>query len=55
MYSISCSSCSFEAEIIKIGQSSHKMYNNNIEGACGVMFIVVGNGYGSMSSNPGRD
>ena len=22
--------CSFEAEIIKIGQSSHKMYNNNI-------------------------
>ena len=25
-----CCSCSFEAEIIKIGQSSHKMYNNNI-------------------------
>ena len=23
-------SCSFEAEIIKIGQSSHKMYSNNI-------------------------
>ena len=25
-----CCSCSFEPEIIKIGQSSHKMYNNNI-------------------------
>ena len=30
MYSNSCCSCSFEAEIIKIGQSSHKMYSNNI-------------------------
>ena len=30
MYSNSCCSCSFEAEIIKIGQLSHKMYNNNI-------------------------
>ena len=29
MYSNSCCSCSFEAEIIKIGQSSHKMYSNN--------------------------
>ena len=26
----SCCSCSFEPEIIKIGQSSHQMYNNNI-------------------------
>ena len=25
-----CGSCWFEPEIIKIGQSSHKMYNNNI-------------------------
>ena len=25
-----CCSCSFEPEIIKIGQSSHKMYRNNI-------------------------
>ena len=25
-----CCSCSFEAEIIKIGQSSYKMYSNNI-------------------------
>ena len=25
-----CCSCSFEAKIIKIGQSSHKMYSNNI-------------------------
>ena len=30
VYSNSCCSCSFEREIIKIGQSSHKMYNNNI-------------------------
>ena len=30
MYSNCCSSCSFEAEIIKIGQSTHKMYSNNI-------------------------
>ena len=29
VYSNSCSSCSFEAEIIKIGQSSHKMYSNH--------------------------
>ena len=27
MYSISCCNSSFEPEIIKIGQSSHKMYN----------------------------
>ena len=26
----SCCSCSFKPEIIKIGQSSHKMYSNNI-------------------------
>ena len=26
----SCCSCSFEPEILKIGQSSHKMYSNNI-------------------------
>ena len=30
VYSNYCCSCSFEAEIIKIGQSSHKMYSNNI-------------------------
>ena len=30
VYSNSCCSSSFEAEIIKIGQSSHKMYSNNI-------------------------
>ena len=27
VYSNSCYSCSFEAEIINIGQSSHKMYS----------------------------
>ena len=30
MHSNSCFSCLFEPEIIKIGQSSHKMYSNNI-------------------------
>ena len=30
VYSNCCCSCSFEAEIIKICQSSHKMYSNNI-------------------------
>ena len=30
MYSNCCCSCSFKAEIIKIGQSSHNMYSNNI-------------------------
>ena len=30
VYSNCCRSCSFEPEIIKIGQSSHKMYSNNI-------------------------
>ena len=30
VYSNCCCRCSFEAEIIKIGQSSHKMYSNNI-------------------------
>ena len=29
VYSNSCCSCPFEPEIIKIGQSSHKMYSNN--------------------------
>ena len=30
VYSNCCCSCSFELEIIKIGQSAHKMYSNNI-------------------------
>ena len=30
VYSNCCCSCSFEAEIMKIGQSSHKKYSNNI-------------------------
>ena len=30
VYSNYCCSCSFEPEIIKIGQSSHKIYSNNI-------------------------
>ena len=31
VYSNSYCSCSLEPEIIKIGQSSHKMYSNNIQ------------------------
>ena len=30
MYFYSYCNCSFEREIIKIGQSSHKVYSNNI-------------------------
>ena len=30
VYSNSCYRCSFEPEIIKMGQSSYKMYSNNI-------------------------
>ena len=30
VYSNCCCGCLFKAEIIKIGQSSHKIYNNNI-------------------------
>ena len=30
VYSNCCCSCSFEPEVIKIGQSSHNMYSNNI-------------------------
>ena len=32
-----------------------KLTNKLIGGARGVMVIVVGNGHGDMSSNPGRD
>ena len=32
VYSKSCCSCWFEPEIIKVGQSSHTMYSNNILG-----------------------
>ena len=30
VYSNCCCSCSFERKIIKVGQSSHKMYSNNV-------------------------
>ena len=36
--------------------SKHICCDINIHrGACGVMVIVVGNGHGDTSSNPGRD
>ena len=31
------------------------LYKENLGGARGVMVIVVGNGHGDSSSNPGRD
>ena len=31
VYSNRCCSCSFELKIIEIGQSFHKMYNNNLQ------------------------
>ena len=31
------------------------MHTHTHTGACGVMVIVVGNGHGDMSSNPGQD
>ena len=34
VYSTSFCSCSFKPEIIKISQSSHKMYSNNIVVCC---------------------
>ena len=36
-------------------EKDHKYDNKNKDGARGVMVIVVGNGYGDTSSNPGRD
>ena len=40
----------------KVWRQLYKNAANNIEqGACGVMVIVVGNGHGDTSSNPGRD
>ena len=30
------------------------LYKNGLEGARGVMVIVVGNGHGDTSSNPGQ-
>ena len=49
VYSNCCCSCSFKAEIIKIGQSSHKMYSNNI-----VNFqesMTISNAYKKRSGN----
>ena len=40
VYSNCCCSCLFEPEIIKIGQSSHKMYSNNILNFQGSMTIL---------------
>ena len=49
MYSNSCCSCSFEVEIIKIGQSSHKMYSNSILNFQKSMIIL--NAYTKKSGN----
>ena len=49
VYSNSCCSCLFESEIIKIGQSSHKMYSNNILNFQESMTIL--NAYTKKSGN----
>ena len=49
VYSNSCCSCSFEAESIKIGQSSHKIYSNNILNFQESMTIL--NGHTKKSGN----
>ena len=49
VYSNCCCSYSFEAEIIKIGQSSHKMYSNNILNSQECMTIL--NACTKMSGN----
>ena len=49
VYSNSCSSCSFEPEIIKIGQSSHKMYSvtaNWLKSQTGLYFRTCEDGAG---------
>ena len=35
--------------------NTQEYYFNQLGGARGVIVIVVGNGYGDSSSNPGRD
>ena len=49
MYSNCCCSCSFESEIIKIGQLSHKMYSNNVLNFQESTTIL--NGYTKKSGN----
>ena len=49
VYSSCCCSCSFEPEIINIGQSSHKMYSNNIVNFQESMTIL--NAYTKKSGN----
>ena len=46
-----------EVEFFKQVKEKHSVYKKKSQfgGACGVMVIVVGNGHGDTSSNPGRD
>ena len=48
------SSNSFKNEITN-KLISYIICTSNIGGACGVMVIIVGNGHGDTSSNPGWD
>ena len=41
VYSNCCCSCSFEAEILKIGQSSHTMYSNNIQESTTILNVCT--------------
>ena len=49
VYSNCCCSCSFEAEIIKNGQSSHKMYSNSMVNF--QEFTTISNAYTKKSGN----
>ena len=39
----------------EVWEKTHERISNAKKGARGVMVIVVGNGHGDTSSNPGRD
>ena len=49
VYSNCCCNCSFEPEIIKIGQSSHKMYSNTMLKF--QEFMIILNAYTKKSGN----
>ena len=47
--------CAFTCLYVSLIWTYNYAYCSYFGGACGVMVIVVGNGHGDTSSNPGRD
>ena len=45
----------FEVNELLEKPHSHNIFLSFFGGACGVMVIVIGNGYDDTSSNPGQD